>query len=185
MFSAEYWQRMLDEMPLLLPRIGGSLAVLFGFWMTGVLCARLIRRLANVRRLDPDLIAILSRAVKIGLLLLGIVSALGTLGINVAAMVAGLGLTGLAFGLALKEILANAMAGVQLLLYKPFKRDDRIAVLSFQGTVTEINLRYTNLNVNGAKIFIPNTLLLVNPVIICNQGRLVSTPSPLAPQIEQ
>ena len=75
-------------------------------------------------------------------------------------MVAGLGLTGLALGMAFKEILSNALAGVQILMYKPFKRNDTIAALTFQGTVVEVNLRYTAIESAGVRVFIPNTLLL-------------------------
>jgi small conductance mechanosensitive channel len=181
MVIAEFWEKVFEEVPSFLPQLVGGLAVLLAFWTAGVLTARIIGRLCRARALDPDITALLSQSVKVGLLLLGIVSALGTVGINVAPLVAGFGLTGLALGLALKEVLSNATAGFLILLYKPFKRDDQIAVLSFQGRVTEVNLRFTTLASDGLRIFIPNTLLLTNTVLVGTTQGLVPTPSPLAP----
>jgi len=54
------------------------------------------------------LFLVLSRAAHFGLVLLGLVTALGTLGVNILGIVAGLGLT----GFALKDSIANLLAGV-------------------------------------------------------------------------
>jgi len=86
-------------------------------------------------------------------------------------MVAGLGLTGLALGLALKEIVSNALAGVLILIYKPFKRGDAIGVLAFRGAVVEVNLRYTTIESKTSRVFIPNTLLLTNAVELTSVGK--------------
>jgi small conductance mechanosensitive channel len=183
MVIAEFWAKAFEDLPAVLPQLIAALAVLLAFWIAGGASARIINRLCRARALDPDLTALLSQSAKVGLLLLGIVSALGTVGINVTALVAGLGLTGLALGLALKEILSNAMAGFLILLYKPFKRDDYIAVSSFQGRVTEVNLRFTTLEADGVRIFVPNTLLLTNAVLVGATSGLVSVASPLAPPV--
>ncbi len=146
------------------PRVGAGLLVFVAFWAGGVVLERLIRRVGRARRVDPDVSGLLARSAKIGMLLFGAVSGLGTLGINVTAMVAGLGLTGIALGLALKEIVSNALAGVLLLVYKPFKREDLIKVLDFEGRVGEVDLRYTLLEGTGERVFVPNTLLLTSAV---------------------
>lgn len=146
------------------PRMGAGLVVFVAFWAGGVALERLLRRVARARRLDPDVCGLLARSAKIAMLLFGAVSGLGTLGINVTAMVAGLGLTGIALGLALKEIVSNALAGVLLMVYKPFKREDLIKVLDFEGRVGEVNLRYTLLEGAGERVFVPNTLLLTSAV---------------------
>jgi small-conductance mechanosensitive channel len=106
----------------------------------------------------------------VGLLLFGVITALGTMGVNVSAMVAGLGLTGLALGLALKEVVSNAVAGVLILIYKPFKRGDVVAVLTFKGRTSEINLRYTTLDTPEGRVFVPNMLLLTNVMMVGNGG---------------
>ena len=91
---------------------------------------------------------------------------MGTLGVNIGAMVAGLGLTGFALGLALRDILSNVVSGVLVLLYRPFKRDDRITVSGFEGTVVSVDLRYTILKTENGKVLIPNATLFTQNVLV-------------------
>jgi len=170
MFSPDTWTEMLKDAEKLLPQCAGGLAVFLAFWLAGVIAAGLIRRLGRSRHLDPDVTLLLAQSAKVGLVLVGLVSGMGTLGINVSAMVAGLGLTGLALGLALKEVVSNAIAGVLILVYKPFKRGDMVAVLTFQGRAAEVNLRYTTLETNGGRVFVPNMMLLTNVVAVGHEG---------------
>ena len=86
------------------------------------------------------------------------------IGINVSALVAGLGLTGFALGFALKDILSNLIAGVLILLYRPFRVNDYIMVTGLEGAVTEIDLRYTTLQKEGQKFLIPNSVLFTNSI---------------------
>jgi small conductance mechanosensitive channel len=172
MLAAETWTNYVDNYAwTYVPLVGVSVAVFLVFWMLGTGADRVIRRLGLSRRIDPDVIGLLAGTAKTAMLILGSLTALGTLGINVTAMVAGLGLTGLALGMAFKEILSNALAGVQILMYKPFKRNDVIAALTFQGTVMEVDLRYTSIESSGVRVFIPNTLLLTNAVSLISVGK--------------
>ena len=88
------------------------------------------------------------------------------MGMNVTALVAGLGLTGFAVGFALKDVISNALAGILIIIYKPFKQKDHITVSSFAGQVCSIDLRYTVLEAQGKKIFIPNAMLFSNAVSV-------------------
>jgi small-conductance mechanosensitive channel len=175
MLSAETCEAIWGQAMLYLPRLGAGLAVFLAFWIGGAAIRRLIHRIGEGRKIDPDVVALLANSAKVGMLLFGAISGLGTLGINVTAMVAGLGLTGIALGLALKEIISNALSGMLLLVYKPFKRNDEIAVLTFRGRVLEVNLRYTLLEVGQERVFIPNTVLLTNAVSVArspaNEGK--------------
>ena len=80
--------------------------------------------------------------------------------VDVTALVAGLGLTGFALGFALKDLISNLLAGVLLLLYRPFQRGDHIDVAGFSGFVREIDLRYTTLEEEEKIYLVPNSLLL-------------------------
>jgi small conductance mechanosensitive channel len=143
-----------------------SLAVFAAFWLGGIAAERLIRRLGHARSIDASLTRLLGRAAKVGLLLLGAVTALGTLGLDVSALVAGLGLTGFALGFALKDIISNVLAGILVIIYKPFQPGDQIAVASLQGRVTEIDLRYTTLEADGKRVFVPNAMVFSNAVTV-------------------
>jgi small conductance mechanosensitive channel len=94
------------------------------------------------------------------------VTALGTLGINVSALVAGLGLTGFALGFAFKDALSNLLAGILILIYRPFMRGERISVTGLEGEVAELNFRYTVLRTPEKRILIPNSTLFTNAVTV-------------------
>jgi small-conductance mechanosensitive channel len=73
-------------------------------------------------------------------------------------------LTGFALGFALKDVLSNFIAGVLILLYRPFHLYDHITVAGLEGTVTEIDLRYTTLQKEGQKYLVPNSILFTNSI---------------------
>ena len=68
------------------------------------------------------------------------------------------------FGFALKDALSNTLAGVLILIYQPFRRGDHIIISGFDGTVEQIDLRYTTLTSAGDKILIPNSTMFTNPI---------------------
>jgi small conductance mechanosensitive channel len=160
------WEVLWNSLLLFLPRLVASIVVLIVFWGMGNAAQRLALRLARVRQIDSDLTVLLGSAAKIVLLLLGAITALGTLGIDITARVAGLGLTGFAVGFALKDIISNTLSGILVIIYKPFKKGDRITVTALEGTVVDVNLRYTVLDAEGKKIFIPNSSLFTNPITV-------------------
>lgn len=159
-------KELTHQIALFLPRVGVSLLVLFAFWLASVVLQKVIQRVGERSQVGQDMLNLLERTAKVGLLVFGTVTALGTVGVNVAALVAGLGLMGFALGFALRDVLSNFLAGVLILLYRPFQRHDRIAVAGFEGTVVEIGLRYTTLRADDKYVLIPNATLFTNPISI-------------------
>lgn len=155
----------------LAPRAVLAAAILAAFWGAASLAGRFGGRIGGLQ--DPErqqALELLARVLKVTLLVLGAVSALGTLGINVSALVAGLGLTGFALGFALKDALSNLLAGVLLVVYRPFRREDHITVAGFEGRVVDLDLRYTTLRADGRRILIPNALLFTNSIVAQESG---------------
>lgn len=148
------------------PRVGIALAIVLAAWIAAKLIDRAIARLCERTRLNVLIASLLSRAAHIALIVFGIVTALGTLGINISALVAGLGLTGFALGFALRDTISNLLAGVLLLIYRPFDVHTRIRVAAHEGTVVAIDLRYTTLENENARILIPNSVLFTDPITI-------------------
>ena len=179
--DATYWQTALDRAVLFLPHVAIATALFLIFWLVGTAAERLIHRTGEARKLTGDALFMLSRAVKLTLMAVGLVTALGTLGVDVTAMVTGLGLTGLAVGFALKDIISNSLAGILILIYKPFQRQDRIAVVAvpanLEGQVVHVDLRYTTLQLADRKILVPNANLFTSPIIVF-QGPPVETAAP-------
>ncbi len=149
-----------------MPRIGSALLVLFVFWLMAVVARKVVRKAGAAAGIDLSVINLLARSAHIVLMVVGLVTALGTMGIDVSAIVASLGLTGFAVGFALKDSISNLLSGVLILIHQPFNVGDSIKVKTFEGLVTAIDLRYTRLEQDGEKILVPNSLLFTNPISI-------------------
>ena len=157
---------VLEQITLLGPKIGISVVIFLIFWILANVANRAIIKISKQMELNASLATLLARTAKITLIIFGFVTALGTLGINVSALVAGIGLTGFAIGFALKDTISNFLAGVLILVYRPFGIGNHIKISGYEGTVVSIDLRYTELEGEGNKILIPNSKIFTDPIIV-------------------
>lgn len=114
----------------------------------------------------PRIGGLLSTTTFYVILIFGVFTGLGTMGINMTPIIAGLGLGGFALGYAFRDALSNLLAGIMILIYRPFEEGDHVSVSGCEGMVTEINLRYTTLEGDGQKFMVPNSLILTTPLKI-------------------
>ena len=161
---------LLDQTGLWAPKVGGAILVILIFLAISRIIRRTIIKTSVRLKLDRHLAAFLARISAITIVIIGIVTALGTLGINVSAIVAGLGLTGFAVGFALKDTISNLLSGILILLYRPFHIGDTISVSGYEGSVVSIDLRYTELTYERKKILIPNSKLFTDPITVIQKG---------------
>lgn len=150
------------------PRLVTGAGIFLGFWIAGVVVEYVVSRFdRKVGEGRKDVFQFLAKIVKTCVLVFGAVTALGTLGINVSALVAGLGLTGFALGFALKDVLSNLLAGMLILIYRPFRINDRILVTgaNLEGLVIHIDLRYTVLQNEDKLLLVPNSMLFTNALV--------------------
>ena len=160
--SQELYQIIIDHTSQLISAFG----LFIGFYIAGLVVKKVINSLSLAKHLNPAIVRLLGRTAKNLLILLGLITALGTLGADVSAMVAGLGLTGFALGFALKDILSNLISGILILLYEPFKLNDSIVVDKYEGKVVDINLRYTTISQAGNDVLVPNSFLFSKPISV-------------------
>ena len=91
---------------------------------------------------------------------------LSAVGVNVTALVAGLSIVGIAVGFAARDSLENFIAGVTILVDKPFKVGDYIVVEDHYGQVDEITLRSTRIrSVRNEVMVLPNTQMITTQVV--------------------
>ncbi len=166
------------------PRLGAAIAVFVLFLIGGKILMKVIHRMGNSSRIGDELSNFLGRSAKVGMMLFGAVSALGTLGIDIGALVAGLGLTGFALGFALKDTICNLLAGIMVIIYKPFDLDDIIQVGKFEGRVVSIDLRYTVLDYNSRTVYVPNAKLFVDSIVVDPDGLVEKAEAEAAAQAE-
>lgn len=151
-----------------LPEIVSSVIILAVTWVVVFVIVGIVRRVLKAQEADVSVIDFIVKMIKGVIWCCAIITVLGTLGIDVAALVGGLGLTGFALGFALKDIVSNVLSGMLLLIYQPFKRQDRIKVSGWEGIVNDIDLRYTTLETANGMVLIPNSNLFTTPVELLN-----------------
>jgi hypothetical protein len=96
-------------------------------------------------------------------------AALSALGLSVSVVVTSLGLTGLVVGLALQDLLRNVLAGIFLLVERPFRIGNAISVGDL--TVESIELRTTGIRTVDGRLAIMPNLNAFNGTVI-NSGAL-------------
>jgi small-conductance mechanosensitive channel len=160
----ELRQEFLRQAVAWAPSVGVALGLLVFFSLLARLAHFAVVRLVRRRRAHVALGELLASVAHVSLNALGIITALGTLGVNITGIVAGLGLTGFALGFALKDSISNLLAGVMILLYRPFEVGDRIDVSGLAGTVVHVDLRYTELDNERERILVPNSKMLTDPI---------------------
>ena len=91
---------------------------------------------------------------------------LDQLGVNIAVLIGGIGIAGIVAGFAARDSLENFIAGVTVLVDKPFGVGDYIKVNDQYGQVDEITLRSTRLRTVRNRIMVlPNTEMIKGKVM--------------------
>ncbi|MBC2712261.1 MAG: mechanosensitive ion channel family protein [Desulfosarcina sp.] len=100
------------------------------------------------------------------------VIALDVLGVNVMPFIAGAGVMGIAVGFAAKDTLSNLIAGILLIIDRPFEIGDRIEVWSAPagsaswGDVIDIGLRATRIKTtDNIVVIIPNNEIMTRDIV--------------------
>jgi small conductance mechanosensitive channel len=151
----------------LLPKLAVALIVLFIFYLVAQLAGRVVLR-ATVRR-STGLSIILQRLIKTVLIVFGLLVALSVVAPQFGAteLVGLLGIGGVAIGFAFRDIFQNFLAGILILLTRPFDVGDQIQVKDFEGTVENIETRATTMRTyDGRRVVIPNSDLFTEAVVV-------------------
>ena len=132
------------------------------------LAKRYLRRLFDrTDTLDESIENFIFRIAGVAMWAIVLLTAANELGINVTGIVAALGIIGLAVAFASQDTMENIIAGIFIIIDRPFREGDRIllpkkigGLYSSWGDVTEIGLRSTRVrSTDGVMLTIPNKLL--------------------------
>ncbi|GHD99105.1 mechanosensitive ion channel protein MscS [Defluviimonas sp. 20V17] len=116
-------------------------------------------------RLDDTLFTFLGNITRYAVLTFTVLFVLNTFGIQTTSIVAVIGAAGLAVGLALQGTLSNVAAGVMIIVFRPFKLGDFVAVASTMGTVKSINLNFIELaTIDNLQVIVPNAKVWGNMI---------------------
>jgi len=99
----------------------------------------------------------------IGALVAGIAGAIGG---GVAGVAVG-GFLGIVIGFAVQQVLGQAVAGLFLLLARPFRIHDHVNLLGEDGIVNDVAILFTEvIKGDGSKVLIPNNSIIGNKIYI-------------------
>ena len=135
----------------------GAVLILIGGVIVASLASRALLRVQERRNVDVTLRQFIAATVRLLIIGLGVIIALGNLGLSITPFIAAIG--GLAVGasLAIQGPISNYGAGLIVILTRMFRVGDTITVQGCSGVVTDINLAKTSLKAqDGEDIVIPN-----------------------------
>jgi len=88
-----------------------------------------------------------------------------------SSMLAGAGILALAVGFASQHALSNVVSGVFIIIFKPFRINDRVRLRELSGIVQDITLRHTVIkDFENKRIVIPNSLISDEIIVNSNFG---------------
>jgi len=146
--------------------IAALLTLIIGIPLIKIVLGYLRRLFKKYDYIDSGIENFLFRLASVALWAVVILTAASELGINVTGIVAALGIVGLAMAFAAQDTIENIIAGVFLMVDRPFREGDRIllpkkigSLYSSWGDVTEVGLRTTRVrSTDGVLMSIPNKL---------------------------
>ena len=162
------WDSFVTRLPSLAT---GLLAILVFSLAARIVRFALNRSISKVRP-SGHAAQVISRLGFVAVLILGILVGLGVMGINAAVLVASLGLVSVGVGFALKDVIENFIAGVILILQRPFVVGDVVQIGDVEGSVEDIRVRDTVIRMfDGRQVFVPNAGIFTKAVINNNRNR--------------
>ena len=160
-----------DAGPIVDGPITGSEVLRAAVVLAVTLALALAARAVLVRALDrgdSDRYAgrLLGRFLSLLVVAVGLVYALGTVGVRITPLLGALGVGGIALALALQDVLQNFVAGVLLLVRRPFRVGHEVELGEYQGRVEDVNLRTVVVTTyDGLTVYLPNATVLKNPIV--------------------
>lgn len=132
-------------------------------WIVITILIKVLRKILEKSKIDKSLHAFITNGIRVVFLIVLAIIILQEMGLNTSSLITVLGAGGAAIALALKDSLGNVAGGFLILINKPFKCGDLIAVngsVDATGIVDEIDLMYTKMHTGDNKIVtVPNGVM--------------------------
>ncbi len=120
-----------------------------------------VTKLKALDKLEPTARTFLTSAIRIGLMLLLVISIIAYLGVPMASVITVLASAGVTVGLALQGALSNLAGGIMLLFFKPFRVGDYVDAAGVSGVVKEVTMFYTVImTLDNRRVTVPNGALM-------------------------
>ena len=139
------------------PRALVAILILAAGFYAGRWAGRALLRALSRVHLDPPVRTLLGRVTEVLVLGLFAIMALQNLGVELLPLIAGLGIAGAGVALAMQGVLGNIVAGLTIMLTRPFRVGDYISIVKEEGVVKDVTLFSTTLEHGDLSyVVIPN-----------------------------
>ncbi|MFT4535509.1 MAG: small conductance mechanosensitive channel [Saprospiraceae bacterium] len=153
--------------------IGAFLTIIIATFIVGYLANRLltslVKKSTDGMTSDTTNYKFIKHVVLAGIYMVGFAIAIYTMPnfrALAGSLLAGAGIFALALGFAAQHALSNVVSGIFIVVFKPFRINDRLSIQNHQGIVEDITLRHTVIrNFENRRIIIPNSVIS-NEIII-------------------
>ncbi|MCX8185448.1 MAG: mechanosensitive ion channel family protein [Sulfolobales archaeon] len=124
------------------------------------------RSIARVRiEVKPEVVHNLERAVRLAILVVGLLIALSAIGVDLGGVLVAAGFAGLVVGLAAQQTLSNLFAGLALIVEGRVKVGDAVRIGSDGGVVESVGIMSTQIRLwSGEILTIPNSSVMNSPI---------------------
>ncbi len=150
-----------------------AIVVLIATYVVARIARRLVAdRLLARTRMSVGVRYMLGRFTGYTVFVLGAIMALQTIGIRATTLTAFGAALGVGIGFGLQDIVKNFVAGLVILIERPFQVGDRIEVNGVLADVSEIRSRATILKTNDeVHLIVPNSRFITDTVVNRSYGR--------------
>lgn len=161
---------MVIELVRGIPGIRGMLAlavVVIGFYLSGIIVRLLGRPIARRFR-RPSVTRTVLRSVRMTIVVIAILMALGVLGLRLGDIVLSAAVFSVILGIILAPIIGSIISGVFVLADQPYEVGDLIELsdLGQRGFVEDVTLRYTKIfTLENTFIVLPNSTIRERTVV--------------------
>ncbi|MFH1811284.1 MAG: mechanosensitive ion channel domain-containing protein [Pseudomonadota bacterium] len=150
----------------LVPRLLSAALILLLFWVLWRVARGAIQALGRRATIDATATRFVETVVRVTLLTIGGVTALGKLGINTASILTSMGVAGLTIGFAAKDALSNMISGLFIFWDRPFVIGDLVEIDGKYGRVDNITMRSTRVvTPDGKMLAVPNSVVVNSTVV--------------------
>jgi len=144
---------------------GIKVATALAIFLIGKFLVRLvvsaISKVMQKQAVDKTLETFICNLVRISLMVVVVIAAIGAMGIQTTSFIAIFGAAGLAVGLALQGSLSNFASGVLIVLFRPYRVGDFIEAAGIAGSVEQVQILTTILKTGDNKqIIVPNSQIM-------------------------
>ncbi len=156
----------LGVSPDLLKAVARAAMIALMFYVAWAVVTKVLITMLQRYRLDPSIEQLMRNVVSVMIVAFGVVTVLAQFGFDILSVVAGLGIVGLAVGFAAQSTLSNFIAGITILLERPFRIGDWVRIHDQDGKVMKIALRTTWLRTrDNVFTMIPNESVASSDII--------------------